>query len=913
MAFFAKVAGTGTLSDRLSALTLMVQSSPVHNTKALETLKGMAERGRGKGGREEALKAIRCVVDWWCGGGVPDRKLRYFRDQPLGHPERTDEHLVVWFFEDWLKKYFFGILQTLETLSLDTLPYVRTQALTLIATLLRDKPEQEHNLLRLLVNKLGDPEKSICSRASYHILQVLQKHPGMKAIVVREIHSIIFTVPSSSSTHTPSSSTLNGSTGPSANKHIRFGDDKKKDEKKEEKKTLRNGHVQYHSVITLNQIVLSPADQAAAAQLIGIYFDIFREVLGTSPSSSSSPSAPSHSKDSKDKAAPTDAPDSDEDVKLDAKGRILEKRRKPTTKGGKPKDGEVKGAAGFVEIEDANSRLISAILTGVNRAVPFAKLGSDEGSGIYTHIDTLFSITHKSTFNTSLQAMVLIQQIAASLSASSPSSSSTPSRPTKPLPKSKSKDKDAKRRTSSKATGTRPAEKVVDRYFRTFYASLHDPRLFHEREAGDVFELVVQGTAKSDPSPASTRAKALVRRFVQVLATVGCGGGGGSDLFATVPGLRSMVHASPSSSKGTTEETNRAYDPLSRNPVFSHPASSSLWELVPLTHHHHPAVALHARQLLRGEVVTANADLGQGTVMGFLDKFVFKNPKKLKSASDGSGIAPCSLPASALEGVKLVKGEVGRIGVEAVNERKWGDVKEEKVGVDELFFYKYFTAKQEREAAKQAKVDRRKAKGEESESSDEDGEGGSVPADSEEEEEEGPKTKKNGVEKAVEDAESDDEDASELDEDEIWTAMKASMPRAEGDDDLLLSDSDLSDEDDDSDLGEEFEKAMMSSDTNDDDALSLVEGSDNEDLLALDDIPTGLIPYDGPGSAASASDGEEEEWGGIEGEGDKKKRKRKGGKEESSRERKKRLKRLPTFASYEDYQKLIEEGPEDDI
>jgi ribosome biogenesis protein MAK21 len=80
MAFFAKVAGTGTLSDRLSALTLMVQSSPVHNTKALETLKGMAERGRGKGGREEALKAIRCVVDWWCGGGVPDRKLRCVED-----------------------------------------------------------------------------------------------------------------------------------------------------------------------------------------------------------------------------------------------------------------------------------------------------------------------------------------------------------------------------------------------------------------------------------------------------------------------------------------------------------------------------------------------------------------------------------------------------------------------------------------------------------------------------------------------------------------------------------------------------------------------------------------------------------------------------------------------------------------
>jgi ribosome biogenesis protein MAK21 len=72
--FFTKVIHSGTLSDRLSALTLLVQSSPVHNTKALEILKGMA--GKGGGGRDESLKALRCIVDWWVGGGAPDRKLK---------------------------------------------------------------------------------------------------------------------------------------------------------------------------------------------------------------------------------------------------------------------------------------------------------------------------------------------------------------------------------------------------------------------------------------------------------------------------------------------------------------------------------------------------------------------------------------------------------------------------------------------------------------------------------------------------------------------------------------------------------------------------------------------------------------------------------------------------------------------
>ena len=74
--FLQKVLHSGTLSDRLSAMTLLVQASPVHNIKSLDNLKNMAERGKGKGGREESLKALRCLVDWWVGGGAPDRKLK---------------------------------------------------------------------------------------------------------------------------------------------------------------------------------------------------------------------------------------------------------------------------------------------------------------------------------------------------------------------------------------------------------------------------------------------------------------------------------------------------------------------------------------------------------------------------------------------------------------------------------------------------------------------------------------------------------------------------------------------------------------------------------------------------------------------------------------------------------------------
>ena len=39
---------------------------------------------------------------------------RYFLDQPLLHPKVTDRHLLAWYFEDRLKKYFFSVLQILE-------------------------------------------------------------------------------------------------------------------------------------------------------------------------------------------------------------------------------------------------------------------------------------------------------------------------------------------------------------------------------------------------------------------------------------------------------------------------------------------------------------------------------------------------------------------------------------------------------------------------------------------------------------------------------------------------------------------------------------------------------------------------------------------------------------------------------
>ncbi|KAG1734581.1 ribosome biogenesis protein [Suillus lakei] len=793
-AFLQKILHSGTLSDRLSALTLLVQSSPLHNTKALVNLKGMAERGKGKGGREESLKALRCILDWWVGGGAPNRKLKYFRDQPLSHQGVKDDHILLWYFEDWLKKYFFSILQILEVLSMDPLVYVRTQALSLTYTLLREKPEQEHNLLRLLVNKLGDSEKSICSRASYHLLQLLQAHPSMKGVVVREMTSLILR---------PSIATP--ATAPTTNTHIRFTDEtttstskpkpKPKSKPKPDGTTKKtsNDHARYYATITLNQIVFVPGDKDVAVQVIDVYFQMFKDLLGESRSSGKQQNA------------------EEQDGEITGK-----KKKRKTVK-------EVVGDGGFAEVEDAFSKSISAILTGVNRALPYAKLGPSDVS-LNKHIDTLFLITHTSTFNTSLQALLLIQQISSSLSHSPESSSSA-------LSKS-----------------------IVDRYYRTLYQSLHDGRLASSSKQTMYLNLLFKSLKADDNSE---RVKSFVRRFVQVLAS---GSAGGlyllGELFSTVPGLRDL-------SKGSNSTSEEQYDPRKRDPQFAHPSASPLFELIPLIHHYHPTVSLHARQLLSGQPITSSPDLSLNTLSHFLDRFVYKNPKKAK-AKGSSAMQPAA-SANDRIGVKLLKGETSGDGYRTIP----------------VFFHKYFSRKHEKDKNKATHTGKGDSEAEES------------------------------------------DDASELDmmlnsmtvmmmrdsdteEADIWKAMQASMPRMAGDEDLMAdSDSVASGLDDSDDSDGEVEVDEEDEDDGSGDDFSMVEASDNEDLIGLDEVPQGLIECDGIADE-NGGDGEEQ-WNGF---GSTKKRKQEN---ESKREKRKKLRSLPTFASYKDYAKMIEDGPEDDI
>eukprot|EP00002_Diphylleia_rotans_P025457 TRINITY_DN5035_c0_g1_i2.p1 TRINITY_DN5035_c0_g1~~TRINITY_DN5035_c0_g1_i2.p1 ORF type:complete len:817 (-),score=192.36 TRINITY_DN5035_c0_g1_i2:57-2507(-) len=531
---------SGTTSDKLGALTLLIQENPFCNMRALDQLLGMAQ----KKSRREAEQSIIALKDLFVTNLLPDRKLMHFRNQPLMSKDRSDDHLLFWIFEEALKEKYGQFIQILEKGTLDAMEFFRSKMIHIILDLLKDKPEQEKALLAILVNKLGDIERKIASKIPYLLQLLLTKHPFMKSVVIREVEQLMF------------------------------------------RKNLGQ-HGQYYGLIFLNQIVLSGRDSAVAQELVSLYFSMFKS---------------------------------------------------------------------FVKTRDFENKTLSAILTGVNRALPYSQLKADSLS---EHIDSVFQIAHSENFNIAIQALTLLFQIAVS---------------------------DAS---------------FEIRYFRTLYETLLRKDLATSSKQGLLLNLTYR-SIKFDSN--TSRKKAMLKRLLQVAeqfpTTFAC-----SALFLTseimrmTPGLSLMI-TQPEDNEGQenyqdadkADSDNKSlmsegtpnmigYNPYKRDPQFAKAENSCLWELNKLAVHFHPTVAKWATFLLRGEVIKFDGDpLQDFQFMRFLDKFSYKTPK-LKASDHGGSI---------MQYIRTAKERLP-VGSAEFKSQSPSDIPE-----DELFFYNYFQEKASR-------------------------------------------------------------------------------------------------------------------------------------------------------------------------------------------------------------------------
>jgi ribosome biogenesis protein MAK21 len=168
----------------------------------------------------------------------------------------------------------------------------------------------------------------------------------MKAVVAREISALILKpTPSGSASQSQSSS------------HVRFDDDGPKGKKTPEPKPGATSHAQYYGLISLNQITLTNKDQDVADRLIELYFEMFREVLGEGL---------------KRKEERDDEDEFGEEQIEKVAGKVEKWRGR--RKGAKPKGGRKTALENEELVEAGEAKLVAAVLTGINRALPYAKL-----------------------------------------------------------------------------------------------------------------------------------------------------------------------------------------------------------------------------------------------------------------------------------------------------------------------------------------------------------------------------------------------------------------------------------------------------------------------------------------------------------------------------------------------------------
>ncbi|NWH69484.1 CEBPZ protein, partial [Piaya cayana] len=584
-AWMKTVVSSGTLADRMAAMTLLIQDSAVHSLQFVENLVNLIKK---KGSKQQSLMALDTFKELLISDLLPDsRKLWSFSQRPFnniekmssGNRDSRDRRLILWYFEHHLKLQVAEFVQALETLSHDSLMTMKSRALAVAHELLCNKPEQEKFLLVQLVNKLGDPQNKIATKASYLLETLLHKHPNMKGVVCSEVERLLY-------------------------------------------RSNINVKTQYYAICFLNQIVLSHEESALANKLITLYFGFFRNCI---------------------------------------------------------------------KKKDVESKMLSALLCGVNRAYPYAETGDEK---VKEQMDTLFKVLHLVNFGTSVQALMLLFQVMDS------------------------------------------EQTVSDRYYAALYKKLLDPALATCSKPSMFLNLIYK-SLKADV--VLRRVKAFVKRLLQVT----CGQMPPficgtlyllSELLKVKPELRVQLQDHVESDdeecfkdqeeveegeekfvdadkevgqkeKSTTEnstKTNKtnstaswvhhlnmggrksgaSYDPMHRSPLYCGAESTSLWELKKLSEHFHPSVALFAKTILEGNHIQYSGDpLQDFTLMRFLDRFVYRNPKLHKGKENTSSVVMQPKKKQFMKDMQSL----------AVNSKEFRAKDESKIPVDEVFFHRFYS------------------------------------------------------------------------------------------------------------------------------------------------------------------------------------------------------------------------------
>lgn len=360
------IANATAQKDKQAAAALAAVSAPMASLPELKELVADTEKAEGKGSKQLVDKACNALAEIFQSDTVipADRKLRQFHtlESPV-LSECVDESkrktkkishshclLIAAYrlFEDELKAVHARYVAALEVMSRSSLDFLKNRAVRNACDLLISNPEGEDALLRIVVNKLGDPQKKGASKASYLLRTVLSHHPNMKPVIAREVMALC---------NRPNVPT----------------------------------RAKYYAVVFLHQLPLSHkgSDPQVAKELVHWYVNLFRALMESSvaAAAASSSSAQGANKENSGKAT-------------NQKNK-LHKNHKNNVQNRQMK------AQSFLGID---SRIQRAILTGVNRAFPYVEPNAADQAAKQLE-PKLYVVAHSNSIKASLQALSLLKQL----------------------------------------------------------------------------------------------------------------------------------------------------------------------------------------------------------------------------------------------------------------------------------------------------------------------------------------------------------------------------------------------------------------------------------------------------------------------------------------------------------------------
>lgn len=588
----------GTTSDKVAANIVMIQDNPKHNLSRLVSLISQVRGAK----HNQCDLVISSLKELFLSDLLhPKFRLLKLEEQDLDkiNIENAPDSIIKtnaarnkllahWYFEDQLCEQYERFVLNLSTVASDTVDTNREKAISTMTELLIGNAEQEHKLLELIVNKIGDPSSKIGSKTVFCINKLLYEHPNMKLVVLREIEKLLF------------------------RKNV-------------------GQRTQYYAICLLTQYVLNKNDDEIASTLIEVYFAFFKACL----------------------------------------------------KKGEP-----------------DSRMMAAILTGVKRAYPYVKTSTKV---LDEHINSVYQVVHLGSFNVSLNALSLLHQIT-------------------------SKD-----------------QSQANRFYSAFYRKLFDRQIGIANKRAMFLNLLYRAL-QTDHSV--LRLYAFIKRILQIAlyfpANMTCATlyvvskivlqrqdlkqtffgpaikvEGDHDVHevddSDTEDVRVMGKVKEKTEENTIMLTNvaigdtsqtkpdevkeeendvktetqdsKVYDPFGRNPLYAGAMREINIELEALAKHFHPSVALFANQIIQGKPIEYTGDpLEDLALIRFLDRYVFKNPKKLEDKKVQKKNDPLAQRAGYTpKGIRSLP----------VDSAAYLNETEDRIPIDELFLYRYLKQRNE--------------------------------------------------------------------------------------------------------------------------------------------------------------------------------------------------------------------------